>query len=85
MEGIFVIEGEVEVELDGETRRLTAGQGALLNTRRLHGFRNAGATPLRYLVMTAPGPPVVAVDRAAGSGERSSGSSGQRRDGGIAC
>ena len=74
VEGIFVIEGEAEVELDGEVRRLTAGQAALLNTRRLHGFRNAGATPLRYLVMTAPGPPLIATDGTAGGGEPSSGS-----------
>ncbi len=84
VEGIFVIEGEAEVELDGEVRRLTAGQGALLNTRRLHGFRNAGATPLRYLVMTAPGPPQVAADRSAESGESSPGSAASRgRDGGA--
>ena len=67
VEGIFVIEGEAEVQLEGEVRRLTAGQGALLNTRRLHGFRNVGSAPLRYLVMTAPGPPqVVAGERASG-------------------
>ena len=74
VEGIFVIEGEAEVELDGEVRRLTAGQAALLNTRRLHGFRNAGATPLRYLVMTAPGPPLIATEGTPGSGEPPSGS-----------
>ena len=60
VEGLFIVEGEAEVQIEGETRRLTAGQGALINTRRLHGFRNVGATPLRYLVMTAPGPPQVA-------------------------
>ena len=82
VEGIFIIEGEAEVELDGEVRRLTAGQAALLNTRRLHGFRNAGSTPLRYLVMTAPGPPLVATNGSAGSGGPSSGSaSGQGRGG----
>ncbi len=84
VEGLFIIEGEAEVELDGEVRRLTAGQGALLNTRRLHGFRNAGDTPLRYLVMTAPGPPQVAADRSAESGESSPGSAASRgRDGGT--
>ena len=66
VEGIFIIEGEAEVELDGEVHRLQAGQAALLNTRRLHGFRNAGDTPLRYLVMTAPGPPLIAANGAAG-------------------
>jgi mannose-6-phosphate isomerase-like protein (cupin superfamily) len=57
VECFFIIEGEAEVQLEGEVRRLRAGQGAVLNTRRLHGFRNAGETPLRYVVMTAPGPP----------------------------
>lgn len=57
VEGFFIIEGEAEVQIDDEFRRLHAGQGAVINTRRLHGFRNAGDTPLRYVVMTAPGPP----------------------------
>jgi mannose-6-phosphate isomerase-like protein (cupin superfamily) len=57
VEAFFVIEGEAEVQVDDERYHLTAGQGAVLNPRRLHGFRNAGTAPLRYIVMTAPGPP----------------------------
>lgn len=57
VECFFVIEGEAEVQIEDEVRRLHAGQGAVINTSRLHGFRNAGDVPLRYIVMTAPGPP----------------------------
>jgi mannose-6-phosphate isomerase-like protein (cupin superfamily) len=57
VECFFIIEGEAEVQIEDEVRRLHAGQGAVINTRRRHGFRNAGDGPLRYLVMTAPGPP----------------------------
>jgi uncharacterized cupin superfamily protein len=64
VEGLFIIEGEAEIQIDDEVQRLQAGEAALINTRRLHGFRNAGATPLRYLVMTAPGPPHIAPDAA---------------------
>ena len=57
VDGFFIIEGEAEVQIEDEVRRLHAGQGAGINTRRLHGFRNLGDGPLRYIVMTAPGPP----------------------------
>jgi mannose-6-phosphate isomerase-like protein (cupin superfamily) len=68
VEGFFIIEGEAEVQLEGEVRRLHAGQGAVINTRRLHGFRNVGDAPLRYVVMTAPGPPpAAAIGRAPAS------------------
>jgi mannose-6-phosphate isomerase-like protein (cupin superfamily) len=57
VECFFIFEGEAEVQIEDEVRRLHAGQAAVINTRRRHGFRNVGDTPLRYLVMTAPGPP----------------------------
>jgi mannose-6-phosphate isomerase-like protein (cupin superfamily) len=57
VECFFIIEGEAEVQIEDEVRRLHAGQGAVINTRRLHGFRNVGDVPLRYVVMTAPGAP----------------------------
>jgi mannose-6-phosphate isomerase-like protein (cupin superfamily) len=70
VECFFVIEGEAEVQIEDEVRRLHAGQGAVINTRRRHGFRNAGDGPLRYLVMTAPGPPPAnAIGRAPAPGE----------------
>ena len=65
VECFFIIEGEAEVQIEDEVRRLHAGQGAVINTRRLHGFRNVGDTQLRYVVMTAPGaPPAAAIGRA---------------------
>ena len=73
VECFFIVEGEAEVQIEDEVRRLHAGQGAVINTRRLHGFRNAGDTPLRYLVMTAPGPPPAgAIGRAPGERKESS-------------
>lgn len=57
VEAFFIIEGEAEVQIEDEVKHLTAGQGAVINTRRQHGFRNIGQTPLRYVVMTAPGAP----------------------------
>jgi mannose-6-phosphate isomerase-like protein (cupin superfamily) len=57
VEAFFIIEGEAEVQIEDEIKQLKAGQGAVINTRRLHGFRNIGRTPLRYVVMVAPGPP----------------------------
>jgi mannose-6-phosphate isomerase-like protein (cupin superfamily) len=54
VECFFVIEGEAEVQIED----------------RRHGFRNAGDGPLRYLVMTAPGPPPAnAIGRAPAPGE----------------
>ncbi|MBI3971893.1 MAG: cupin domain-containing protein [Chloroflexi bacterium] len=60
VEAFFIIEGEAEVQIEDEIRHLRAGEGAVINTRRRHGFRNIGAAPLRYVVMTAPGPPPAA-------------------------
>src|SRR5919199_1796905 len=57
VEAFYIVEGEAEVQIEDEVRVLHAGQGAMINTRNLHGFRNAGSGPLRYLVMTAPGAP----------------------------
>ena len=57
VECLFVIEGQAEVQIEDEVFRVAAGEGVAINTLRLHGFRNAGDTPLRYIVMTAPGPP----------------------------
>ena len=57
VECFFIVEGEAEVQIEDEVRRLRAGQGAVINARRLHGFRNVGETRLRYVVMTAPGAP----------------------------
>ena len=51
VEAFFVVEGEAEVQIEAEVRHVHAGQGAMINPCRLHGFRNVGDTPLRYIVM----------------------------------
>jgi mannose-6-phosphate isomerase-like protein (cupin superfamily) len=63
VEAFFVIEGMAEVQLEDEVYQVSAGSGVVLNCARLHGFRNIGDTELRYVVMTAPGPPPAAALR----------------------
>ena len=57
VEAMLVLEGEAEVQIEDERRTVHAGQAVLINTRRLHGFRNTGQTDLRYVVIVAPGRP----------------------------
>lgn len=54
-EAFYVLEGEIELFVDGAVS--TAGPGAFVNIPRgtLHTFKNAGATPARMLGMVAPG------------------------------
>jgi quercetin dioxygenase-like cupin family protein len=44
-----VIEGELKVTLDGETYLVRAGGVLLIPAGVLHGYRNEGATPARFL------------------------------------
>ena len=51
----YVLAGEIEMRLGGETVRLPAGSCVAAPPPLLHGFRNPGATEARYLNMHAPG------------------------------
>jgi quercetin dioxygenase-like cupin family protein len=52
---VQILEGELEVFLDGKT--LHAGTGDIANFPRLvaHGFRNVSAAPVRTLFIVTPG------------------------------
>ncbi|HYC55353.1 MAG TPA: cupin domain-containing protein [Candidatus Binatia bacterium] len=50
----YVLEGSVEL-FDGEKRSIVGpGSVAVLPRGRVHGYRNAGTTPLRMLLVLAP-------------------------------
>ena len=51
----FVVVGEIELRLGGETVRLPAGSCAAAPAGLVHGFRNPGATEARYINLHAPG------------------------------
>lgn len=56
-ETYLFLEGEVEAVFDGETYRLTAGDAAFAGVGCVHGFRNVGTGPVRWLETQAPQPP----------------------------
>ena len=53
-EAFYVLEGELEMSLDGET--VTATPGYFINVRRgsIHGYRNITSAPAKYLSWTHP-------------------------------
>ena len=51
---LLVTEGEAEVVLDGDSRRVPAGGGAFVRAGVEHDVRNAGSVPLRLLSIYAP-------------------------------
>lgn len=50
-----VLEGELDLSVDGLTRRLSAGDAFRFKSGRPHGFRNAGETHCRVLWVLVPG------------------------------
>jgi mannose-6-phosphate isomerase-like protein (cupin superfamily) len=55
-EAYLIIEGEVDIELDGERFHLTAGDGAWAGSGCVHSFVNP-VLPIRWLETQAPQPP----------------------------
>jgi quercetin dioxygenase-like cupin family protein len=51
------LEGEAEAIFDGQTYRLGAGDAAFAGVGCVHGFRNVGDGPVRWLETQAPQPP----------------------------
>jgi mannose-6-phosphate isomerase-like protein (cupin superfamily) len=49
--------GEAEAQFDGARYRLGPGDVAFAGVGCVHGFRNVGAGPLRWLETQAPQPP----------------------------
>lgn len=56
-ETYLFLEGEAEATFDGEIYRLGPGDAAYAGVGCVHGFRNAGSGPLRWLETQAPQPP----------------------------
>lgn len=51
------LEGTAEALFDGETYRLGPGDVAWAGVGCVHGFKNAGSGPLRWLETQSPQPP----------------------------
>jgi quercetin dioxygenase-like cupin family protein len=56
-ETYYFLEGEAEAQFDGDVYRLGPGDLAFAGVGCVHGFRNVGAGPLRWLETQAPQPP----------------------------
>jgi quercetin dioxygenase-like cupin family protein len=56
-ESYLFLEGEGEATFDGYTYRMGPGDFAFAGVGCVHGFRNVGAGPLRWLETQAPQPP----------------------------
>lgn len=54
-ETFYVLEGEYELLLNGNRRRLRPGDAAHAPRGSIHTFRNAGATEGKLLIITVPG------------------------------
>ena len=57
-ETYFFLTGEVEAELDGETRTLRPGDVVFAGVGSVHGFWNEGTERVRWIETQAPQPPV---------------------------
>jgi quercetin dioxygenase-like cupin family protein len=56
-ETYLFLEGEAEAVFDGQTYHLTAGDAAFAGVGCVHGFKNVGTGPVRWLETQAPPPP----------------------------
>jgi len=56
-ETYLFVEGEAEAVFDGEVYRLRAGDAAFAGVGCVHGFKNVGDGPVRWLETQAPQPP----------------------------
>ena len=52
---VYVLDGTYEVSLGDERRTVSAGGCAILPRGIVHGFRNAGETPGRFVCVITPG------------------------------
>ena len=54
VDSFYVLEGELEFRIDGETLRASAGTYVLVPPRVVHAFTNAGPRRARFLNVHAP-------------------------------
>lgn len=52
-ECVYVLQGEIEFIVDGESRRLAAGDALMIDPRLPHSYANVGAEPVRWLWISA--------------------------------
>jgi quercetin dioxygenase-like cupin family protein len=55
VDSFLVLEGELEVTVDGERKTLGAGEIAVVPPRTVHAFRNASDASARFLNFHTPG------------------------------
>jgi quercetin dioxygenase-like cupin family protein len=55
VDSFYVLEGELEVTLDGDTRQLRPGELATVPPKTVHAFRNASGGRVRFLNLHTPG------------------------------
>jgi mannose-6-phosphate isomerase-like protein (cupin superfamily) len=48
---VFVLEGTAEIRMGDETQQVGANTAVFCPPHVLHGIRNAGATPIRYMII----------------------------------
>jgi quercetin dioxygenase-like cupin family protein len=80
-EPIAVVEGLADFEVDGERRRVEAGDTILLPAGSRHAFRNARETLLRIFAVFSVAAPPVEYDEEPGAILEIAGAGERRRDG----
>jgi mannose-6-phosphate isomerase-like protein (cupin superfamily) len=55
VDSFLILEGELEVNVDGEARTLGPGEIAVVPPRTTHAFRNASGASARFLNFHTPG------------------------------
>jgi mannose-6-phosphate isomerase-like protein (cupin superfamily) len=55
-ESYFLVSGEAEANLDGKTYRVKAGEYVWTGVGCMHGFKNVGDAPVRWIETQAPLP-----------------------------
>jgi len=53
-EAYYILDGEVDFEIDGQPVRSAAGDFNYLPRNTVHGFKGASASPARVLIFAAP-------------------------------
>ena len=53
-EAYYVLEGEIEFQIDGQPVKSTAGDFNYLPRNTVHGFKGASQSPARVLIFAAP-------------------------------
>ncbi|MEO8547561.1 MAG: cupin domain-containing protein [Sphingomicrobium sp.] len=53
-EAYYILEGEVDFEIDGKTVKSATGDFNYLRRNTVHGFKGASQSPARVLIFAAP-------------------------------